>query len=112
MPQSRVPSSLLAPWPLALLPPSSLATVNDLFVWQVPQRGVSACTYIAGVATVRFAVRNELPDGPVWADCIGRGVQAYHAAKVGRLGDWEGLQTGLSLAEIGFSKGWLTARRD
>ena len=47
----------------------------------MPQRGSSACTYIAGMATLRFAFRAELPTAEIWADCVTRGVQAYCNAR-------------------------------
>eukprot|EP01147_Barroeca_monosierra_P003633 gene3633-6212_t len=47
---------------------------------QVPQRGNSACTFIAGVAAVRFVLREQIPDSEIWADSIIRGVNAFHTA--------------------------------
>eukprot|EP00730_Choanoeca_flexa_P019641 TRINITY_DN9602_c0_g1_i8.p1 TRINITY_DN9602_c0_g1~~TRINITY_DN9602_c0_g1_i8.p1 ORF type:complete len:217 (+),score=48.61 TRINITY_DN9602_c0_g1_i8:77-727(+) len=51
---------------------------------KVPQRGASACTFIAAVTVVRFAMRTEWPTQEIWADSIGRGVQAYHNAKAAK----------------------------
>lgn len=55
---------------------------------QIPQRGLSACTYIAAVAALRLVIRGEIPDSANWADCINRGVQAFHEARVSAPRPW------------------------
>ena len=48
---------------------------------KAPERGTTACTYISGVTAVRALIRQEYATDPAeWADCILRGVVAFHAA--------------------------------
>lgn len=48
---------------------------------KAPERGTTACTYISGVTAIRALARKEYAADPAeWADCILRGVTAYHAA--------------------------------
>ena len=48
---------------------------------KAPERGTTACTFVSGVTALRALLRNEFAEGPAeWADCILRGVVAFHAA--------------------------------
>ena len=48
---------------------------------KAPERGTTACTYISGVTAIRALTRKEYAADPSeWADCILRGVVAFHAA--------------------------------
>merc|ERR1712166_178060 len=48
---------------------------------EAPERGTTACTYISGVTAIRSLTRQEFATNPSeWADCILRGVVAFHAA--------------------------------
>lgn len=48
---------------------------------KAPEKGTTACTYISGVTALRALLRDEFAVTPsAWADCILRGVVAFHAA--------------------------------
>ena len=48
---------------------------------KAPEKGTTACTYISGVTAMRALLRGEFAETPsAWADCILRGVVAFHAA--------------------------------
>ena len=48
---------------------------------KAPEKGTTACTYISGVTALRALFRNEFAKTPSeWADCILRGVIAFHSA--------------------------------
>ena len=48
---------------------------------KVPEKGSTACTYISGLTALRALLRREYAkDPPEWADCIRRGVRAFHVA--------------------------------
>lgn len=48
---------------------------------EFPEKGTTACTYIAGLCALWACAGNQLPRGKDWAQCITLGIRAYHTAR-------------------------------